>query len=1043
MSLKPLLLLLLTLVLVIQADNDTCPTEVTRRNAIQCFTYPRSRCVTETQVFSTNTSLFIGNSTVVDLESELRVFRVLNKLLANFTGMQLGCEGFYQTLICLYLYTPCFEEKPLRFCEESCIAIKESQCTINSNLFTVVAETLNDSIFSEVNFEDCTELNQRVDGYPEIESQDYSAGLGCTYVGLPGAKNAVNGQVKLVTDDTHDSTNIYATSSDGVVQVLNLAANIWGDVCIEEGMSDEEREKIAHVVCNSIDYPGGHTESFIGGPSTSSGYYMINQLSCNGNESQLSDCIHNGYDYKNCAIDRRLHVSCSKELGSLRLDNEQRGDHMVSGVPIIQLTSGVAEFCADTFTMETGNVICNYIDASFPNLTITYSGQFENEDIELATFNCDGGEARILQCEQVNISCPSNERVLIFCENLEPDTRIFINLTPMESVILGASIIILILLLTICFVIIMFCRYRNTTNKKIQGNLSNTLTMRTMNTSVSITGQYRLPQTASNGSTATRPIIDYDYNPRGYAIENKNNSKSLPKEESTVSPIQNYMVTTLGAESLPTDVELTKNYITEYCGADICDYFIPMDKLELGDKIGEGAFGVVYKGKILEKEEAVAVKTLKDSFKDQELKELLLECAVLKDLQHANIVGLLALTYNGRRPYAIIPFMAKGDLKAYLKSVRVKALNSLELPEELSEKLLARISLDITRGMEYLTYKRYVHRDLAARNCVLDEDYSVKVSDFGLSREIYVDDYYRHVGAGEKLPAKWMSPESLDDSVYDEKTDVWSFGVVLWEIYSLGRNPYPGVDNHEISVFLKNGKRMERPKMCPVDIYDLMQYCWQGSPDQRPTFSIITNYLETLNVLEISQDLHKSHVIDCSVIKEEEDKLRDLEYIEEDIEKRRLHRQDAVSIRTPTPYTACKVIRFEHLASRIDKSDQKAFMLKCAKSVSMDSNKFRPCEHYIIPHLSMSIPIKDEEHRERTRSLNTVRIKYTRQEKINRHTWIGSVSGEDSDKYQPIESPSRRLMIPPPRQHKNKTRGKLSQQSSTDERREFTKTSNF
>ena len=259
---KPFLCIILVLALT-YADNTTCPTEATRRNTLQCFTYPRSTCVENLAVYSTNTSLYIGNSTRSNLETEITVFRILNQLLANLTGYTEDCENFYQTLACLYLYTPCFEGRPLRFCDASCLSIKQSQCTISSYFFNLAFNMLGDTVFRELHFGDCESLNDRVDGYPEIPTEDYSTALNCTYVGLPGALNGneiKNGIVKLVTDQTHDSSNIYATSSHGVVQVLNAQANIWGDVCIEEGTSKEELVRISMVVCNSIDYPGGYRD---------------------------------------------------------------------------------------------------------------------------------------------------------------------------------------------------------------------------------------------------------------------------------------------------------------------------------------------------------------------------------------------------------------------------------------------------------------------------------------------------------------------------------------------------------------------------------------------------------------------------------------------------------------------------------------------------------------------------------------------------------------------------------------------------------------
>ena len=251
MLLNSILLLLLTLVLT-EAQNDSCPTEETRQNTLKCFTYPKSSCVVNTQVFSNTTLLYTGDSRIIDLESDLRLFKVLNHLLADTTGIKEECRPFYQTLACLYLFTPCYEEKPVRFCDESCLMISQSQCTISSFFFETL-EMLEEGIFEDLLFGSCDTINDRVDGYPEIPGEDYSVAQKCTHVGLPGPTNphGLQGHVKLVTDNNHDSSNIYSTSSSGVVQVLDLNANIWGDVCIEEGTSVEDLRRIAEVVCRS------------------------------------------------------------------------------------------------------------------------------------------------------------------------------------------------------------------------------------------------------------------------------------------------------------------------------------------------------------------------------------------------------------------------------------------------------------------------------------------------------------------------------------------------------------------------------------------------------------------------------------------------------------------------------------------------------------------------------------------------------------------------------------------------------------------------
>uniref|UniRef100_A0A8C9VAU0 receptor protein-tyrosine kinase n=1 Tax=Scleropages formosus TaxID=113540 RepID=A0A8C9VAU0_SCLFO len=289
--------------------------------------------------------------------------------------------------------------------------------------------------------------------------------------------------------------------------------------------------------------------------------------------------------------------------------------------------------------------------------------------------------------------------------------------------------------------------------------------------------------------------------------------------------------------------------ISEELQAKLQDVMIGRSLLSIGKVLGEGEFGSVVEGHLKLQDgmsEKVAVKTMKmDTFSQKEIEEFLNEAACMKDFHHPNVIRLLGVCLDVSsghipKPMVILPFMKYGDLHSFLLRSRLGD-SQLYLPTQ----TLLKFMIDIALGMEYLSSKNFLHRDLAARNCMLRDDMTVCVADFGLSKKIYSGDYYRQ-GRIAKMPVKWIAVESLADRVFTVKSDVWAFGVTMWEIASRGMTPYPGVQNHEIYDYLLEGHRLKQPADCLDELYDTMLSCWRADPQDRPLFTELRIRLEKL-----------------------------------------------------------------------------------------------------------------------------------------------------------------------------------------------------
>ncbi|GAB6019018.1 hypothetical protein CHUAL_000649 [Chamberlinius hualienensis] len=249
--------------------------------------------------------------------------------------------------------------------------------------------------------------------------------------------------------------------------------------------------------------------------------------------------------------------------------------------------------------------------------------------------------------------------------------------------------------------------------------------------------------------------------------------------------------------------------------------------LKMGEVIGKGEFGDVVLGNL--RGQKVAVKTLKDNSKTAQA--FLAEASVMSTLRHVNLVQMIGVVFDWPSVYLVTEYMAKGSLVDYLRS-RGRL--------HVTKRDQINFATDTCAAMAYLESKKVVHRDLAARNVLIADDGTAKVSDFGLAR----DESYSQEGG--KFPIKWTAPEALRQSKFSNKSDVWSYGILLWEVYSFGRVPYPRIPLADVVKHVEKGYRMEAPEGCPPEIYEVMRQTWELTPDKRPTFGEIVVRLEQL-----------------------------------------------------------------------------------------------------------------------------------------------------------------------------------------------------
>ncbi|NXP57773.1 FRK kinase, partial [Chloropsis cyanopogon] len=264
------------------------------------------------------------------------------------------------------------------------------------------------------------------------------------------------------------------------------------------------------------------------------------------------------------------------------------------------------------------------------------------------------------------------------------------------------------------------------------------------------------------------------------------------------------------------------------------EWEIDRRSLKFVKKLGSGQFGEVWEG-LWNNTTPVAIKTLKPGSMDP--KDFIGEAQRMKNLRHPNLIQLYAVCTLEDPIYIITELMRYGSLLEYLKKDR---------GSQISLRHQIDMAAQVASGMAYLESQNYIHRDLAARNVLVGEHNVCKVADFGLARVFKAENEKIYETRTEtKLPVKWTAPEAIHYNRFSIKSDVWSFGILLFEIITYGQMPYHGMPGHQVIQQLDSGYRLPRPETCPEPLYKMMQKCWSAEPAERPSFEVLRDQLES------------------------------------------------------------------------------------------------------------------------------------------------------------------------------------------------------
>ena len=308
---------------------------------------------------------------------------------------------------------------------------------------------------------------------------------------------------------------------------------------------------------------------------------------------------------------------------------------------------------------------------------------------------------------------------------------------------------------------------------------------------------------------------------------------------------------------------------------------IERSSIQYMKQLGGGNFGVVFLGKCkgLEHDEGstlVAVKTLKEDSSNVAIWDFINEAKLLRRFQHEHIVGFHGVCMEELPYYLVFEYMDQGDLRTFLRMHSSSAQRRYNPPSAFRNRAstvstdsaslgvtqLLHMCKQVASGMAYIESEKHIHCDLACRNCLIKTGMTVKVADFGMARQLHASDYVRVEGCLQ-LPIRWMAPESIMYGMFSSKSDVWSFGVVVWEVFSFAMQPYWGLSNGDVTDMIRQDQLLGKPEGCPENIFSMIKdSCWNREPSQRLTFANLVEHLDRLRLSDLDSSDFSTDIID-------------------------------------------------------------------------------------------------------------------------------------------------------------------------------------